>query len=157
MKNSPNGDSLFETIISHMPSDVVATLTTSQLAAFRSSCYQFRWRKHPVDLRVSIPFPGKAIYFVFLAGPERRSPQRLRTENPRYLYKAIIAFSLLVGAVAGGSVVVWQSLQPAIISLQRSSVYPVSIPWLHSEGDCEKTGRTWSNGNCWDSEHSPDF
>lgn len=157
MKNFSNNASLFETIVAQMPADVVASLTATQLAELKSSCYQFKWRKHPVDIRLSIPFPGRGIYFVFLAGPERRSLQRLRTENSKYPYKVVVTFSLLAGLAMGGIVMTWQSLQPVAMQLQRSFVHPVSIPWLQSKGECEKTGRIWKDDNCWDSDHSPDF
>jgi hypothetical protein len=47
-------------------------------------------------------------------------------------------------------------VQPDLAS-SNSRVHPTSIPWLQNQEDCEKTARTWQNGTCLDSEHSPDF
>ncbi len=38
-----------------------------------------------------------------------------------------------------------------------NSFHPTSIPWLTNKASCEHTGRTWSDGSCWDYEHSPLF
>ena len=32
--------------------------------------------------------------------------------------------------------------------------HATSLPWLQNKSDCEHTGRTWSKGKCWDSEHN---
>lgn len=39
--------------------------------------------------------------------------------------------------------------------------HPTSLPWIETESECTHTTknfkRTWSQGKCWDYEHSPTF
>ena len=37
------------------------------------------------------------------------------------------------------------------------SIFPTSIPWIHSESECKHTNRTWRDGECWDYEHDMTF
>ena len=37
------------------------------------------------------------------------------------------------------------------------SVFPTSIPWIHSEAECKHTNRTWQDDECWDYEHDMTF
>jgi hypothetical protein len=38
-----------------------------------------------------------------------------------------------------------------------TSYHPTSIPWIDNSSQCEHSGRSWENNECWDSEHSPMF
>lgn len=46
-----------------------------------------------------------------------------------------------------------------VVSLffQPISIFPTSIPWIHSEYQCKHTNRTWRDGKCWDYEHDMTF
>ena len=37
------------------------------------------------------------------------------------------------------------------------SIFPTSIPWIHSESECKHTNRMWSDNQCWDYEHDMTF
>ncbi len=37
------------------------------------------------------------------------------------------------------------------------SIFPTSIPWIHSESECKHTNRTWKDDKCWDYEHDMTF
>jgi hypothetical protein len=39
---------------------------------------------HPVDLRLSLPLPGRPVFFSLIAGRERRSPRRLAVERHQH-------------------------------------------------------------------------
>lgn len=42
-------------------------------------------KRHPVDLRVSVPLPGRSVFFTMIGGRERRSRERRiaeRTQHP---------------------------------------------------------------------------
>jgi hypothetical protein len=53
----------------------------------------------------------------------------------------------------------WFYIIPSFSALSstNSIVHPTSIPWLQNQKDCEKTGRIWQDGECWDQQHSPEF
>lgn len=42
------------------------------------------WVAHPIDIRVSIPFVHKRIYFTVVAGQERRRADRLHHDRTTY-------------------------------------------------------------------------
>jgi hypothetical protein len=46
-------------------------------------------REHLVDLRLSIPVPGRRLYVTFLAGPERRAAERRRQERRQHPLKTV--------------------------------------------------------------------
>lgn len=64
-----------------MPKDVGDSLTDLQLTMIERALDSGRWRLHPVDLRLSIPLLWWRFYVVLLAGPEKRSPERRRSEQ----------------------------------------------------------------------------
>ncbi|BAZ29648.1 hypothetical protein NIES4074_20950 [Cylindrospermum sp. NIES-4074] len=35
--------------------------------------------------------------------------------------------------------------------------HPTSIPWISDKDGCEKVGRVWRDGKCWDYQHNPSF
>ena len=64
-----------------MPKDVADSFSDLQIATIERALDRGRWQFHPVDLRLSIPLLWRRFYFVLLAGPERRSPERRRDEG----------------------------------------------------------------------------
>ena len=59
---------------------------------------QESWRAHPVDLRFTMPLLGFSIYLTVVAGQERRSGDRRRTERRRHRVHTFgnVAFVALV-------------------------------------------------------------
>ncbi|MBB4267158.1 hypothetical protein [Roseospira visakhapatnamensis] len=74
-------------------------------------------RRHPVDLRLSIPWFKRGLYVVILGGRELRSPPRLRKERDRHpiitLGNALLAVSVLaiVYALALVALVAFQGMR----------------------------------------------
>jgi hypothetical protein len=157
MKSSPKSDSLFEQITARMSPEAVAKFTPSQLEDLKQACRQLSWKKHAVDVRVSIPLPGRGFYFVFLAGPERRSLQRLRAENPFYPYGVIAGCLGLLAAAGVGVNFLWNSWLQPTLATDVSTMHETAIPWLQSKVSCEGTGRIWRDSTCWDKQHNPNF
>ncbi len=68
------------------------------------------WTEHPVDIRVSIPLPFARYYLALVAGPERRSADRLTDERRRrrlvrfgnvlFVLAAVVIFYALLLVVA---------------------------------------------------------
>lgn len=42
------------------------------------------WKRHPVDIRFSLPFFGGRFYITVLSGPERRDAERRSRERNNY-------------------------------------------------------------------------
>ncbi len=41
--------------------------------------------------------------------------------------------------------------------LRPVSIFPTSIPWIHTEYECKHTNRIWRDEKCWDYEHDMTF
>ena len=59
-----------------LPDDVAESFDDKQLEAIATVFGARRWREHAIDLRLLIPFFGRSLYFVALAGGERRTGSR---------------------------------------------------------------------------------
>ena len=59
-----------------LPDDVAESFDDKQLEAIATAFGARRWREHAIDLRLLIPFFGRSLYFVALAGGERREGSR---------------------------------------------------------------------------------
>ena len=40
-----------------------------------------------------------------------------------------------------------------IVKNKVIDAHPTSIPWINDSYNCETTGRSWEQGECWDYEH----
>lgn len=156
MTDAAKPNPALERLLKRMPSDLVASFTPSQLEALSSACRSETARKHSLDLRLTLPLPGRGFYLVVLAGRERRSTQRLRQDS-NYLYTSVFGSLVLVGILAAIAVpsILWVSSWNAKEKTEAS--HPTSIPWLLDRQSCEATGRYWRDTRCWDDEWSPKF
>lgn len=59
--------------------------------------------------------------------------------------------------VSGSTLLAWDKLHSPALDQETAQAHPTGIPWLQAETDCQQAGRTWKEGTCWDTEHSPDF
>ncbi len=87
-------------LIKHMPRDVAATFTDEQLDALDGALTPSR---HPVDIRLSLPFPSGRRYVVLLAGRERRPRARLaayRRSHALWTLSNIALFAVLSSLLA---------------------------------------------------------
>jgi hypothetical protein len=157
MNKSTSGlNSLFNRIFSSLSAEQRATFTAEQREALRKAFNQVGWKKHALDLRVSVPVPGRAgFYIVLLAGEERRSPDRILTQ--RRLFRQSLV--LLSGVVVIGGLGLWASraLIPQALVLLDGDTHPVALPWIENEAECVGEGKFWQDGECWDTDHNPLF
>jgi hypothetical protein len=56
------------------------------------------WKRHPVDIRFTLPFFGGWFYVTILSGPERRSAERRDRERHRYPLRTAANVFFVVGA-----------------------------------------------------------
>ena len=142
---------------------VNSNLTEEQVMAITQALVTARtvqpWQSnHAVNLRVTVPIPGLKFYLVLLAGRERRSPERYQLERRKH--RLWTPWNILVVAMTLGSFA-FTIVMSVYLLLKWGSpsetAAPTSIPWLTNQSECEQTGRIWLHGECWDTEHSPDF
>lgn len=157
-------DSVLMELFADIPPEVVDTFNEEQLKAIKKVLMSRSWSRHCINLRFSIPLPRSGFYLMLLAGPERRSKERRYADKVAYPLLNFSNIAFLIGFLIILSTstfitlpFVFSSLISSLNSISTSSAHPTSIPWLEDKFNCEHTGRTWSKGQCWDSEHNPMF
>ncbi|BAY99264.1 hypothetical protein NIES37_32430 [Tolypothrix tenuis PCC 7101] len=159
MKNIQYIDPNFEQLFAEIDPQVANSFTTEQLAAIQRGLGSSSWNRHSLDIRVSVPIPGLRFYLVLLGGSERRSQKRLRYEKglyPFWTIKNILFLIAILGIISASSYTIF-SFALSYRTAKSKAYYPTSIPWISDQSECENTNRTWSDGKCWDYQHSPDF
>ncbi len=99
MNDIAGSSSFRRRLLANMPEEAATSFTDLQLAMIEHALDSGRWQIHPLDIRFSIPFFWRQFYFVFLAGPERRSPERRRDERISRPIKAVansVVFALFL-------------------------------------------------------------
>ena len=89
---------------SRIPSDVSDSFTDEQLEGVVRAFGDRKWGQHGIDIRRSIPLLFGRAYFVFLAGSEQRTTERLRLDSVRHrfwrLSNAILVTLFIVMVIA---------------------------------------------------------
>jgi hypothetical protein len=71
-------------LLERMPADMAKTFTDGQLAAIECALDHGTPGKKAVDVRLSIPLFQRRAFLVFLAGLERRSPERRSQDREQH-------------------------------------------------------------------------
>ncbi len=95
-----NADGL-ETLLEKLPPEIVESFTPEQRAALWQASKPMSWRRHPINLRMSMPIFGRRYFLTVVGGEERRNPDRLVRE--RHLYPLRTAGNLLFLLGVGGA------------------------------------------------------
>ncbi len=99
-----------------LPEAVREGLTEAQRAAIAEALGAGRWRRHPIDIRLSLPLVHSRYCITIVAGRERRSGARRSRERDRHPLRTTgnLAFLLIVVATLYGSAVlaalVWSAI-----------------------------------------------
>ena len=164
MKNYPKANSAFDKFFARIPPETAATFTDAQLNAIKRVLSSTTiCGGHAVNIRLSLPVPGRRFYFVLLAGWERHSYKRICAEKLKHLVwmpaNIIVLTVFLILLLASLFSVLYglQNMSPRPLGDGTSTKYPASIPWISNQNQCENSGRTWRDGECLDFEHNPDF
>jgi len=91
------------TILANLPEEVVASFTPEQRAALWQASKPISWQRPPVDIRLSIPLPGRRCFVTLVAGRERRNPARRQRESRLHPLRTFDNVLFLLGT--GGSLV----------------------------------------------------
>ncbi|MEM9806429.1 MAG: hypothetical protein AAF959_14230 [Cyanobacteria bacterium P01_D01_bin.56] len=152
-------------ILAQLPPEQRYTFSDQQVEALHQSALALPKAKHAINLRLSIPFPGKGFYFVFFAGEERRSRKRLLADNDfKLLPKLIVTLGIILGCATVAGLAYSQRLlaiskQDKAARLEDSSetVHPTIVPFKYNREQCETSHREWKDGQCFDYEHDHTF
>lgn len=71
-------------LLERLPEAIRDSLTPEQRQALSAFAAPPPANPHPVDLRVTLPVPGRPMFLSVLAGPERRSRSRRTLERQRH-------------------------------------------------------------------------
>ncbi|HHP7243383.1 MAG TPA: hypothetical protein ACFE0H_01720 [Elainellaceae cyanobacterium] len=155
-KSTQDIHSLFGRLFTNISPNDRATFTPQQIEAMRQAFAQVGWKKHPVDLRMSIPLPGHpGLYLVLLAGAEHRSKERIRSQQRLFWQSVGMISGTAILAILG-----WASVDRVLLQFfttQELESYPTVLPWIETESKCTGESKTWRNGQCWDDDHDPMF
>ncbi len=157
MKNTNlNSQSVFDRLFANLTLEEKNTFTPTQINALQAASSRLTWKRHMVDLRVSIPFPAHpGFYIVILGGSEQRSAERACAQR-RLFWQSVG----LIGGTAVFAGLSWFGivrLLPQLDNARYISPHSTVLPWIDSKADCVGAGKVWQDGECWDAQHSPLF
>ena len=99
-----DGHGLFKSLLLRLPRGVRRSFDHEQLLALRQAAEEMAWGEHPIDIRLSVPWPGGRCYFLLVAGRDRRGPHRrtppIRVGNHASM-ATLVALSVGLLALAG--------------------------------------------------------
>jgi hypothetical protein len=156
---------LMQRILEQLPPEERYSFSEHQIEALHYSALSLPKANHSINIRWSIPFPGKGIYLVFFAGKERRSRKRLLADGDfQLLPRAVLVLASLLGCgivfcLAYSQRMIAISNQHSASNLDESSniIYPTVVPFKYNQEQCETSFREWKDGECIDYEHDHTF
>lgn len=162
---STQSHSLVKRILAQLPPEERHTFSARQINALHQSALSLPKTSHIIHIRWSLPFPGKGFYFVFFAGKERRSRQRLLADQDFQLIPRVI---LLIGILLGCTILFGLAYGQRRVAIhkQRSLInpdgsteviHPTVVPFKYDQKQCETSHRKWEDGQCIDYDHDPTF
>jgi hypothetical protein len=94
----PTGDA--EWLFRRLPAEMRLRIPPDLRAALVEAARGRQWGSHPVDIRFSGPLLFRRFYLAVIAGPERRSPQRVAADRQAHglvrLGNAVFVFGTVV-------------------------------------------------------------
>ncbi|WP_075187216.1 hypothetical protein [Teredinibacter haidensis] len=99
--SSTETDAYTQHVMGAIDPEVFKTLNLVQLQGIRAAiCANAPFRKHPVDIRGTLPLYFLTYYFVFLMGKDRRSATRERERLRLRYMKGLGAFAFVYTFIA---------------------------------------------------------
>lgn len=146
-------------MLHRLPKEMVEGFSEKELLALYRAMP--RTGKHAIDLRFSLPFLPKRIYFVFLMGQEKRSG-RGRAEQQRPWNPTTTAFAMLLSLATLITVysVTYRFMQAQSNTdtpAKAATSHPTALPWIKHAKDCTAPTQQWKNGLCFEDNHDPTF
>ncbi len=113
-----DGHGLFKALMLRLPRGVRRSFDHEQLLAIRQAAEEMAWGEHPIDIRVSLPWPGGRRYVVLLGGRDQRGPAKRLQRHTR-------TSAVRVGNLASGVVLLGLALvTTALVTLSIGGLLP---------------------------------
>ncbi len=146
-----------DNVLARMAPEMAGTFSPAQVQALQAA---LTTRRHPVNIRLSLPLGITRVYLVLLAGTEVRSVNRRRQEETQHPLWTPMNMLVMAGTTGFGILALLAMLQ--LPSTNLSKVFnpraaPAGIPFKADRSSCEESGRTWREGSCLDFGHDPTF
>ncbi|ESA33411.1 hypothetical protein N836_21385 [Leptolyngbya sp. Heron Island J] len=156
---------LIKRILDQLPPEERYSFSEHQIEALHRSALSLPKANHIVNIRWSIPFPGKGFYLVFFAGKERRSRKRLLADGDFQLLPRIV---LILSSLLGCAIIFGLAYSQRILAISRQNsvyeldqpsetIHPTTVPFKYDQEQCETSFREWVDGECVDYEHHHTF
>lgn len=86
VQNSPPNKhgTIRERLLGPMDPEIARSFTEDQVRELERVLAATSTRRLPIDIRISVPFFPRGFFVTLLAGPERRSAERLRMERAKH-------------------------------------------------------------------------
>lgn len=73
--------SKIDALLTRLPAHIASSLNAEQRVAVAEALREVAWKRHPVDIRMTLPVMGRRFYLTIVGGQEQRSANRLRIER----------------------------------------------------------------------------
>ncbi len=122
--------------LARLPPEILEALTPEQRAAVWEAARPGTWRRHPVNLRLSLPILGIRLFLTVVGGAEHRTNRRRRRDRrihplvtfPNVVFLlCMLALSIVIGLVA---LAAWDEILVFVRSLAPSAGGPLP-PRMH--------------------------
>ncbi len=157
MKLSNSAPISSDSLLARMAPEEAATFSPAQVQALQVALTP---RRHPVNIRLSLPLGITRVYLVLLAGTELRSPDRLRQAAAQHPLWTPMNMLVIAGTTAFGILALLAMVQLTNTDLSKvfnPKAAPAGIPFKADRSSCEASGRTWREGSCLDFGHDSTF
>lgn len=117
VEDDPIGLAQAESVFARLPEWVLDTLSTEQKEAIHNAVAQQSWRKHTIDIRLSLPVFGHRFYVTLVGGEEKRDVGRIKQERHHYPLRTLanVFFFLGIATVFYVVALVGMAMHSAII------------------------------------------
>ncbi|MBE9111156.1 hypothetical protein IQ273_17260 [Nodosilinea sp. LEGE 07298] len=157
MKLSNSASTNSDNVLARMAPEVAVTFSPAQVEALKVALTP---RRHPVNIRLSLPLGITRVYLVVLAGTELRSSDRLRqsaAQHPLWTPMNILVMAGTMGFSILALLAMVQLDNTDLSKVFNPKAAPASIPFKADRNSCEESGRIWREGSCLDLSHDPTF
>ncbi len=74
-------ENALETLLERLPPEVMDSLTDAERLALWQAANPITWRRHPINIRMSVPGLTNRYFLTIVGGVERRGGERVRRER----------------------------------------------------------------------------
>ena len=92
-------DNALETLLERLPPEVMDSLSDAERLALWQAANPITWRRHPINIRMTVPGLKNRYFLTVVGGVERRSGERIHRERRVHPIRTLgnILFLLGVG------------------------------------------------------------